>query len=190
MQNGQVAEALLNDIAACKAACTCPALRLRAQYFEPNPRTLDQWQAGGRYLHLDRRVVFVCESPGPRCAADGPFRGWSIGRHDARFLEARLRYGFADCYLTNVVKCGVRTGRQHTPEELAACRRFLLRELAWINPRVAVGVGGNAYRGLVQALAEMANAPIPFRITHYSARGRVWGKWRLEFAELQRLAGN
>ena len=36
-----------------------------------------------------------------------PKRCWSITKRDLRFQEARKKYGFESCYITNTVKCGV-----------------------------------------------------------------------------------
>ena len=126
-------QVLMTEIRACKATRRCPSLTSRSYYFEPNPATAAQWSASGLYTEpIDRRAMFVCESPGPQFRAENevePSRCWTKPRQDARFARAREAYGFLGCYLTNSVKCGVRLGSRHTGEELASCRGFLLREL-------------------------------------------------------------
>ena len=92
------------------------------------------------------------------------------------------------CYITNSVKCGVRSGGRHSDDEVANCRRFLAQELHLLAPLVAVGMGGNAYRTLRQEVLPLLDCPpVVFEITHYSARGDVWSRWEREFAELSRL---
>jgi uracil-DNA glycosylase family 4 len=184
----------MRKIRECKAAQTCPALSSRSYYFEPNPDTAPEWQASGRYLaDIDRRVVFVCESPGPQFASENqaaPSRCWTKTAQDERFLRARQEYGFADCYITNSVKCGVRRGARYTDDELSSCRGFLVCELQLLQPLVAVGVGANAYRTLRRdVLPVLDSPPVLFQITHYSARGDVWARWKREFSELERLLG-
>ncbi len=183
---------LMADIRSCKERRTCPSLKSRRYYFEPNPVSAAEWRA----LHLysgpiDRRVVFVCESPGPQFASEDqadPARCWAKTGRDRRFKIARERYGFISCYLTNTVKCGVRSGSRHCDSEVTACRGFLVRELQLLKPIVAVGVGRNAYRTLREATLPFLDLPPTiFEVTHYSARGDVWPRWEQEFTELRRL---
>lgn len=181
------------EIRSCKASERCPDLFSRAYYFEPNPDTAEAWAGENLYAEgIDRRVMFVCESPGPQKTNTGleTARCWALTAQDRRFREVRERYGFQHCYITNNVKCGVRRGSAHTEEELDACRRFLLREIELVAPRVIVGVGGNSFEHLHRKVVpEISDPPILFRITHYSARGDVWAKWEREFPALVKLAG-
>lgn len=184
---------LMTKIRACKKRGTCPCLTSRSYYFEPNPFTAREWQVEQHaYLSgIDRRVVFVCESPGRRFASKNewpPSRCWAKTSQDERFRRARKRYGFINCYITNTVKCGVRRGARHTNEQLSACRDFLIRELKLLQPLVVLAVGGNAHRTLYQDIVPRLDPPpVLFRITHYSARGDLGSKWEREFAELERL---
>ena len=183
---------LMTQIRQCKAARTCPQLTSRRYYFEPNPTTATEWRGSGLYLaDIDRRVVFVCESPGRQFSSINdvtPSRCWAKTPQDERFRQARERYGFANCYITNSVKCGVRTRGRHSDAEVAACRGFLAQELQLLAPLVAVGMGGNVYRTLRQEVLPLLDCPpVVFEIAHYSARGDVWSRWEREFAELSRL---
>jgi len=57
---------LFREIQACKAKKTCPALKTRQFYFEPNSRTASFWKEHGFWSStIDYRLMFVCESPGP-----------------------------------------------------------------------------------------------------------------------------
>ena len=181
-------------IRVCKEARTCPSLASRRYYFEPNPCTAQEWREKERvYLSgIDPRVVFVCESPGKFGSDDqaAPLRCWAKANtwRDKRFREALERYGFANCYITNAVKCGVREGRQHKKCELTRCRRWLVRELKLIQPLVVVGVGENAYRTLCQDVLHLLDSPPEIsKITHFYFRGDVWPRWEQEFPQLQRL---
>ena len=104
-------EALFKAIRACKSANTCPALRTRQFFYEPNGCTAPLWKDEGVDTSdsIDHRVMFVCESPGPS-ASEGtpavPKRCWSITKRDLRFQEARKRYGFESCYITKPSNAG------------------------------------------------------------------------------------
>lgn len=183
---------LMTEIRACKKDHTCPDLTSCAYYFEPNAETAQQWQAEGVYRSgIDPRVVFVCESPGRQFAVPSawpPSRCWSKTRQDERFRKARERYGFKNCYITNTVKCGPRTGGRHIEHELTSCRRFLVREIRLLRPLVVVAVGASAYRTLRRDVVHLLDSPpVIFEITHYSARRDVESRWKQEFAVLKRL---
>lgn len=184
--------ALFDDVRRCKEACTCPDLFIRGYYFEPNPRTIGDWQREGRYLgEIDRRVMFVCESPGPsgKNGESGvPERCWVQTPRDRRFDEVRRRYGFENSYVTNTVKCGPRKGSRHSGLEFEACTRFLVREIELIRPMIAVGVGQNALQTLrAWVLPQCSFTPVLFQITHYSVRRNPWASWEREFPELRQL---
>lgn len=183
---------LMTEIRACKEAHTCRSLLSRSLYFEPNPATAEKWRADRVYQSgIDPRVVFVCESPGPRFTSQNeaaPSRCWVTTWQDKRFRDTLKEYGFVNCYITNTVKCGPRRGTRHTREELSSCRIFLVRELELIKPSVVVGVGGNAHQTLREdVLPCLQCPPVLCQITHYSARRGVELKWEREFAELKRL---
>jgi uracil-DNA glycosylase family 4 len=189
---------LLREMQACKEGkARCPSLRIRALYFEPNPTTIGDWRAGVHGVKaypstIDRRVMFVCESPGGQIKdyerITPPRRCWSETSQAKRFYKMRKEYGFENCYLTNSVKCGLRRGGRHTDTEINLCSRFLMRELKLVNPMVAVAMGSNAMRALRRAARQMKEPPILFQLTHYSARrGQPEQEWPHEMAELSRL---
>ena len=185
-------EKLLQEIRRCKEARTCRSLTVRPYYFEPNPETADIWRLQGCFLReIDRRVVFVCESPGPsdnRRKSAAAQQCWAGSPRDKRFQEVRSKYGLQNCYITNSVKCGVRRGTRHTDAELENCIRFLAQELELVKPMVAVGVGGNAMHALKRlGTPSPSVSPVLFQITHYSTRRDPWRTWDNEFPELLRL---
>ncbi|MDD5153704.1 MAG: uracil-DNA glycosylase family protein [Desulfovibrionales bacterium] len=141
--------------------------------------------------HIDYRLMFICESPGPSAEENNEedFEPCFYGStRDRRFLDVRKKYDLANCYITNTVKCGVRRGGMHSQSEVEACREFLVREINLIAPMIIVGVGGNACRTLrTDVLKHLKTAPILFQITHYSSRRNPWDAWDNEFPELLRL---
>ncbi len=144
------------------------------------------------YLNeIDRRVVFVCESPGPSgkgTKSTAVKRCWAETHRDKRFQEVLVKYKFQNCYITNTVKCGARQGKRHKHAEIEACIGFLLRELELIQPMIAVGVGGNAMHTLrTQVVPKLTVPPVLFQITHYSMRGDPRKIWDREFPKLARL---
>lgn len=190
VESGPFAD-LMAKMRQCKEARTCSDLRYRQFYFEPNPATVAEWRAAGFYRDsMDCRVVFVCESPSAVGSPNDPtpLRCWTDAGPSIRFREVRERYGFASCYITDSVKCGVRTGSRHRDAETAACAGFLAQELDLLGPLVAVGVGAKAYSILRRhVLPLLERPPVLFEVTHYAAHRDVWGRWEPEFAELKRL---
>lgn len=191
---GGLFQTLLDDIGRCKTHKTCPSLQWRCYYFEPNPVTAPQWRARGFFTEpIDRRAMFVCESPGPGSEGSEVVsvgRCWNErrpGKRNERFHRVRKKYGFENCYITNSVKCGVRSGSRHTDAEVAACSPFLMREIQLVRPMVAVGVGKNAMRVLKQIVEEMRFPPRLFQITHYSVPFNPAERWDQEFPSLLQL---
>ena len=195
---------LLQREAACKQGKTCPRLEVRELFFEPNHHTLSHWRKHGTgpfYTNgIDRRLVFVAESPSnrrPRSdAADfnvGGQRGWrcwDYTRQDANFREARERHGFQDCLITNAVKCGpLRLPAKLTDKEASSCSQFLRAELEAIKPFIVACVGGSAMK-LFQShtLPSLSFNPVVVRVPHYSFRGgktAFLARWDAEFARIK-----
>lgn len=183
---------LLRALRQCKESRTCPSLRVRSYYFEPNPETAGAWRSEGLYQdEIDRRVMFFCESPsssGSGTDSAAAQRNWAATFRDRRFWQILDKYGLANCYVTDLVKCGVRQEDGHTEAEIEACSPFLLREIEFIQPVIAVGVGARAMRILRTRIAPRLEVPpVLFRITHYSAHGNPYQAWDQEFPELRRL---
>ncbi len=88
----------------------------------------------------DAALMFIGEAPGYYEDRQGrPFVGAS-----GRLLE-RLLAGIGltreDVFITNVVKCRPPGNRDPLPEEIEACRPWLSRQIAWIDPLVIVTLG-------------------------------------------------
>lgn len=88
----------------------------------------------------DAQVMMIGEGPGFYENEQGrPFVGAA-----GNFLNELLQKAGitrADVFITNVVKCRPPGNRDPLPEELAACARFLDRQIEAINPLVIVTLG-------------------------------------------------
>jgi len=181
---------LFETMRKCKFNKTCRQLKVRGYYYEPNAYTIIEWKKDNMFVDkIDRRVMFICESPGPKSNKSETIdRGWSISSKDRRFHEIKKIYGFKNGYITDVVKCGIRAGTKHKENEINNCVGYVIKEINLIKPMVAVCVGNNAYKLVRERiLCKSIYKPVLFRITHYSARKNINETWSQEFKELKRL---
>jgi uracil-DNA glycosylase len=130
----------LDRVAAQVAACRRCALgseRTNAVPGEGNPHAA---------------VMFVGEAPGREEDAQGrPFVG-PAGQLLTRMIAA-MGLAREDVYIANVIKCRPPGNREPAPEEVAACKDYLRRQLALVRPRVVVALGGHATRWFLGASA-------------------------------------
>jgi DNA polymerase len=85
-------------------------------------------------------ILFIGEGPGFHENEQGrPFVGQAGKFLDDLLSEAGFNRG--EVFITNVVKCRPPGNRDPLPEELAACARYLDRQLETINPCVIVTLG-------------------------------------------------
>jgi DNA polymerase len=85
-------------------------------------------------------ILFIGEGPGFHENEQGrPFVGQAGKFLDDLLSEAGFNRG--EVFITNVVKCRPPGNRHPLPEELAACARYLDRQLETINPCVIVTLG-------------------------------------------------
>ncbi len=103
-------------------------------------------------LHLSRKNAVPGEGP---AGSDLMFIGEGPGFHEneqgrpfvgaaGRFLEellASIGKKREDVFIGNVVKCRPPGNRDPEPEEIAACSKYLERQIAAINPKVIVTLG-------------------------------------------------
>jgi DNA polymerase len=88
-------------------------------------------------------VVFVGEGPGKFEDAEGrPFVGMA-GRYLDRLLGG-IGWSREQVYITNIIKCRPPDNRDPRPDEVAACRPYLERQLEVIRPRLVVTLGRHA----------------------------------------------
>lgn len=121
-------EEILREISAQVSVCQACALhfsRKNAVPGEGNPRA---------------EIMFIGEAPGFHENEQGrPFVGQA-----GKFLDellAEAGYKREEVFIANVVKCRPPGNRDPLPEELAACSRYLDRQIEAINPSVIVTLG-------------------------------------------------
>lgn len=88
----------------------------------------------------DTEVVFVGEGPGFNEDRQGrPF----IGRAGDLLVKLLASIGWRreDVFITNVVKCRPPDNRDPQPDEIAACSKYLRRQLEILDPAVIVTLG-------------------------------------------------
>lgn len=121
-------EEVLEEIAAQTAVCTRCKLHHSRKHAVP----------GAGNPHAD--ILFIGEGPGFHENEQGlPFVGAAGKFLDELLGEANLIR--EDVFITNVVKCRPPGNRDPQPEELEACRSYLERQIAAINPEVIVTLG-------------------------------------------------
>lgn len=93
-------------------------------------------------------LVFVGEGPGEDEDLQGePF----VGRAGQLLTKIIAAMGFErkDVYICNVVKCRPPGNRNPEPDEIAACRPFLEKQLYAIRPKIIVALGTHAAQTLL-----------------------------------------
>lgn len=190
--------ALWEDVGVCKSRKTCSRLGVRTYWFEPNPGTLASWQREQRFSPgVDRRVLFVCESPTKHASGSPDFAlpgaqidGWRCwGGYNATvtdgFWRARTKYGLQNCWITNIVKCGAGPGLgKPVSEEVLNCSPFLRREIEILQPSVIalVGKGDTVkfFKQSIKSLSFVHPQPTVIPITHYSYARRPGGRGQMD----------
>ena len=112
----------------------------------------------------DRRAewLFVGEAPGAEEDAKGePFVGQAGRLLDNMLAALGMRRG-ANVYIANVLKCRPPNNRAPEPLEAEACRPYLERQIALLQPKLIIALGKSAAMQLLNVDASIA-----------SLRGRV-----------------
>ena len=124
-------DAMVPDCQACQR-CKLAATRRHAAVYRGSPRA---------------RLLLIGEGPGEQEDRQGkPFVG-PAGQLLDRILASVALDPAADVFITNVVKCRPPGNRVPEPDEIAACRPFLLEQLRLVDPALVVFVGGTAFKG-------------------------------------------
>jgi uracil-DNA glycosylase family 4 len=106
-------------------------------------------------------LMFIGEGPGADEDRQGlPFVG-AAGELLSRIIQA-IEMTREEVYIANVVKCRPPGNRDPQPEEVAACRGYLEKQIALVRPKVIVALGKVAAQTLLGN-----DAPI----------GRLRGQW-------------
>jgi DNA polymerase len=147
----------LADLEAACAACRRCALaagRSRVVVSRGNPRA---------------RLMVIGEGPGAQEDASGlPFVGKAGQLLDAMLASVGVDSN-RDAYICNVVKCRPPENRKPTPAEMAACRPWLDRQIAAVNPAVILLAGATAMEGVLG---------VKGGITRLRGQWRAWqGRW-------------
>lgn len=107
--------------------------------------------------------LFVGEAPGAEEDARGePFVGQAGRLLDNMLLALGVKRG-QRVYIANVLKCRPPSNRTPAPLEVEACRPYLDRQIALIQPKIIVALGKSAATTLLNVEASIA-----------SLRGRVY----------------
>jgi uracil-DNA glycosylase family 4 len=94
------------------------------------------------------RLLFVGEAPGEEEDMQGrPFVG-RAGKLLDQLIE-RIGLRREDVYICNVLKCRPPGNRDPEPEEVEACKGYLLSQLDLVAPRVICTLGRHAYNTLL-----------------------------------------
>ncbi len=113
----------------------------------------------------DADLVFVGEAPGAEEDRQGvPFVG-AAGQLLTRMIEA-IDLAREDVYIANIVKCRPPNNRDPKPDEIAACRPYLERQLELIAPVVICTLGRFAAQTLLQTTESIGRL-----------RGRVFDRY-------------
>lgn len=108
------------------------------------------------------RLMFIGEGPGRDEDQQGePFVG-RAGQLLTRIIEA-MGYEREDVYIANAVKCRPPNNRDPQPDEIGACRHFLMRQVALIEPEIIVLLGRSAVSAVLDLQAPLSRLRGSFR---------------------------
>ena len=95
-------------------------------------------------------LLFVGEAPGEDEDMQGvPFVG-RAGQLLTKMIEA-MGLNRREVYICNVIKCRPPNNRAPLPEEVAACKGYLLRQIEIISPKVICCLGKHASQALLDS---------------------------------------
>jgi len=100
------------------------------------------------------RIVFIGEAPGREEDLQGlPF----VGRAGQLLTKMLAAIGFTrdEVYITNILKCRPPGNREPQEDEMAACERYLVRQIELINPALICALGRIAAHGLLKKGASL-----------------------------------
>jgi uracil-DNA glycosylase family 4 len=134
-------EAIMNDIGDC-TRCRLHEQRKTIVFGEGDP---------------EAKLVFVGEGPGAEEDASGrPFVGRAGQLLDK--IIAAIGMKREDVYIANIVKCRPPGNRAPELDEVATCEPFLLRQLAFIRPKVIVALGSPSFQCLLRTREPITRA--------------------------------
>lgn len=95
------------------------------------------------------RLFFVGEAPGAEEDMQGLAFVGAAGQLLTKMIAA-IGLAREQVFIANVLKCRPPENRDPAPAEVTACRSFLLRQIAAVDPDVIVTLGAHATRSLLQ----------------------------------------
>jgi uracil-DNA glycosylase family 4 len=106
--------------------------------------------------HLQAHWMVVGEAPGEQEDRQGePFVGKSGQLLDNMLRALQLTRAEApperQVYIANILKCRPPGNRNPTPQELALCEPFLMRQVALVKPRIILAMGRFAVQSLLHS---------------------------------------
>jgi DNA polymerase len=129
--NASILEEMARSIASCELCGLCKG------------RTQTVFGVGSP----NARLMFIGEAPGRDEDLQGePFVG-RAGQLLTDIIKA-MKLSRDEVYIANVVKCRPPDNRNPEPEEMEACRPFILRQIEVIRPEVIVTLGKVPLEGL------------------------------------------
>ncbi len=109
-------------------------------------------------------IMFIGEAPGAQEDKQGePFVG-RAGQLLTSMLKA-IGLQREDVYIANILKCRPQSNRDPKPEEVALCTPFLTQQIALIQPKVIVALGGTSAHYLLNTsspLGEMRERALTY----------------------------
>ena len=139
--------------------------------------------AGGRKTIVfgsrneNAELVFVGEGPGADEDEQGlPFVG-RAGQLLTDMIEKGMKIPRPEVYICNIVKCRPPANRKPEPDEVAACRQFVERQIMAIRPRAICALGATAAEtllGMKEAMGRLRGKRydwngIPLVVTYHPA---------------------
>jgi len=120
------------------------------------------WGQGPQFA----RIMFIAEGPGEYEDNSGtPFHPEANAGQEYDRLLGTINLDRANVYTTNTVKCRPPANRDPNPDEIAACRGWLLLEIATVQPKIIVTVGAISTKNFLGDVNMEAVHGIPFQVT-------------------------
>lgn len=99
---------------------------------------------------LSPDILFVGEGPGEEEDLQGLAFIGRAGQLLTKMIEA-MGYNRDQIFIANIVKCRPPNNRQPEIEEMDACMPYLLQQIRAIKPKVIIGLGATAVKGLIKS---------------------------------------
>ncbi|NJK39467.1 MAG: uracil-DNA glycosylase [Oscillatoriales cyanobacterium RM2_1_1] len=98
--------------------------------------------------HLNAPILVIGEAPGQNEDEQGlPF----VGRSGQLLDKILASVGFSterEVYISNAIRCRPPENRTPTPQEIAACKPYLLEQIRLIHPKIILLTGATAVKSL------------------------------------------